>query len=665
MNYPICLIAAALSLTPMVASSARSDEQNFAAMLGGRDPLSCFVQKSDEKLCDGRAGAWQLARLSVSVEATAKALEIAGIGFKSDILQSAIYRDAGKFGFDASLVAPTVALFDLASSANSPFGDKSADVQGLAALSLESLYPGAMKSLDRDISALPGITASNGILSFGDFATIPVGASSGPRSVSEFMNYGHKELDGSTPALDVSPDGGLGLSPSTFSIAAAAAAGLPTPSGVFEGSPLALGFTNHSYAERGVEGAPTPLQGIACSICGGTAEELSLMAGSFDASAGPGEAGGMSGDGMMDMFANSTQQTAQNGGAVGSCMSTCPDSQPEFKAANALDKAGVRNEATGILMMAGSAATLPESGAGGVLGILAGYKTYKDGNTQREQADVERAKGIEACQQKCTPVDEPKTNGEEATPTAAPGNEEPKKNDETQPTTQGSGDQMAIQGGVDEPDATPPEQPTKGDTVTLAGGGSCQAMMFVGRSFCDEPQYAGADPICTGNDLGEVNCGGPNTLITSNTVYVAEEFGDGSLTELKLGGRQFLLGDVSQMTQLRKVGGPSLDIEKFTPVRGGLVNVDYSLLAAAQTPASASAIGNIEDEPLTVPPQPNVDVQPPFLNNGNTPAPGRPPISPVTTGPGLQPCLESFCQEPGIDILTLPPDIDVINPVSP
>jgi len=255
-------MAAAMWLTALTLAmgpiNGWADSESPLEILAERDPLSCMIYGTNSKLCNGPAGAWQLGRLALSVEASAKALELAGIGYEAKDVQAMIFRDGATNGLDLALVTPTVALLDLSTlGPNGPLGKNATEIYGLAALSLESLYPDMASRLGHTrLNDLPGAVSISGFRDFQSHAKFLSGPINNQSSFGfeSFMPVRHKSLANSEPILKLIPGlpvgaglgkPAIGFSPNDFVFTHKAEPKSPSmaPNGPFGGLPLSMAYT--------------------------------------------------------------------------------------------------------------------------------------------------------------------------------------------------------------------------------------------------------------------------------------------------------------------------------------------------------------------------------------------------------------------------------------
>lgn len=139
------------------------------------EPLSCAnttVDYLSTTACKEDVGAYQLGRLSLSVEMFSSLLSDLQVEGSAAEIQAAVYADIGTFGLQAALVGPAMGLADLSSLTSSPYGAKSPEVFGKAMLSLEHLYPGLAEKSGLSVAGLAAkaeLQVSSGPVNFSEF----------------------------------------------------------------------------------------------------------------------------------------------------------------------------------------------------------------------------------------------------------------------------------------------------------------------------------------------------------------------------------------------------------------------------------------------------------------------------------------------------------------
>lgn len=156
------------------------------------DPISCADIVNDylgQSACLGDAGTYQFARLALSIESFADALQSAGLKSDSSNIQMEIYADIARFGVFPSLVLPATTLVDQTSMGNNPFGRKAGEINGRALISLEYLYPGIISDVGSTfvkVSSAAGTKHMPGIANFNQY----MGNSHRSVSIDEFRMFG-------------------------------------------------------------------------------------------------------------------------------------------------------------------------------------------------------------------------------------------------------------------------------------------------------------------------------------------------------------------------------------------------------------------------------------------------------------------------------------------
>jgi len=585
-------------------------QETIGSILANRDPLSCFIVGSSEDICNGRAGAWQLARLSFSVASTAKALELAGIGIDNETLQAKIFSDAATFGFDAALVTPTLALLDLASIEDrSLFGPSTSSVKSLAALSIESLYPGMLAALKIPPEGLPDVSRTTGFDGFGEFAVARPQDLPSNASIASYVPFTHPELGAVKPFLGLTQPAVFGERPSDFAFGGARAELPNLQTGELAGFPLALGFTEHVGSQVVGEAPSSPLQGLACVYCTNFPPSASnfspdMIGASFD---------GGTGAEYMDSFAANTQDGAKKEGTpVGSCFETCVENSADIKRAD--DKWDNAQKKAGVGMLSLAAGAVDPEPVSKTAFILGGLGLLVESKEEKAQANYERNKGVDACSQQCKPVPEKPAsgscsggtggstdsgdagNGGNTGSNSAQSGDEPDSGGECgTPATMSEGVAgMGVEGGPDEPTPALPEPKAQpGGTREISGGAECEVMIFARVSYCNNNSYEAGGPSCLADSLGEVACLGPNVLRDTTAPSYASLPGVPQLVGLPSAEKLMLFGDMRQLQIVAQSG--AFDLREFTAVRGGSVELSAEALLSAQSKAFLG-VGSANDQ---------------------------------------------------------------------
>ena len=153
----------------ILQTTALGAQEMDAKTILRQDPLSCATT-IELPICEGPAGLWQLARLSLAVTATSEALRLAGMSKDGDLIQATIYLDGLRYGFHTSLDIPTLQLLDLAAlGVNGPFPDNYKRILELSAFSREIAFPGTASALGIE-EVINAIDANpDGFANFGSF----------------------------------------------------------------------------------------------------------------------------------------------------------------------------------------------------------------------------------------------------------------------------------------------------------------------------------------------------------------------------------------------------------------------------------------------------------------------------------------------------------------
>ena len=607
-------VALSVAILQFYAGTAIFAQENVAEIISSRDPLSCFAAPTaiDDVECTSAAGVWQLSRLSYSVMATATALEFAGVGVDPSAMQSRILEDGKRFGFDLSLVTPTVEAYNLSKmGSDGPFGENANAVFALSVLSLESLYPGIAMQLGVPIAELSDVVETDGFDSFSAFAAQYDGLQGAEQSITNFVPFETKLLAGQTAVLDFHI-AGFAQGPETNDLAYFPPQSmLPsfTGGGLHAELPLSLGFTEFVSAgvvqQAGLQ--QTPLPELPCIYCGdsagGTPTNFSGMISLSEPAPDP-----VNGQALVGGFGASATAGASDD-AVSACSQTCP-ANPDVQKADAQITAGKEKMFAGGALMIGGVVT-SETGAG-VIAAASGFALMSEGKKDITQGEIDRKKGIEACEKACPPIPQPgggtpetpapapETPTAPATPTpSTPAPTTPaspdKEKEPEQPNAPEEGASasdpnvgMGIEGGVDEPpNWEEPKGPNgsrpKEAQSELSGGGSCTLVTFLDTSACKEPIYTSGDPLCVTNTFGEVSCGSPNTLLPPGALFATDS--RGSLASFDQSAAGILYGDLAQAMELREEHPEAYKgLDGFTPVRGSSVETDLEDLLLAQQP---------------------------------------------------------------------------------
>ncbi|MER8862551.1 hypothetical protein NKI19_02365 [Mesorhizobium sp. M0751] len=649
------IVLAACLLMEIPSASFGGDAKSFADLISSRDPLSCAIEGTRAKLCDGAAGAWQLGRLALSVEATAKALELAGMGFESNTIQQMIYRDGARSGFDLTLVAPTISLLAEASTNAGAFGGKSGEISSLATISLEALYPGAAAELGLGrIEDLPGAKRTDGFSSFPEYAREVSAGNPRALSFEVFMPVRLDTLSGSQPLLKLIPGvtnssqgNNLGPSPNDFVFTSIADRKVPivSSSSPLGGFPVSLAFTESlkgSVDGAGRKAADPGMDSLAktggCVLCekakgGGEIKFLEQLT-------VPGEGSGRTdaepsfGGEFLDTFsirdkdndarapaADSALQTKAN------CLATCPR-----EAVPGLGKTVVGG--TGIVVGAaavygGSVTKNPRLVVGGVTAMVGGAYAMVDGFNSS-------VKGVTACVNKCDPkdnkdlqakeeqpadkdkadkadkakadkekadkekADKDKADKEKADKNKADKNKADKdkadkdKADADKPDNGGNGASAKTQLP---PEARDDNQPD--DTQKKQGGNCRKAIEVNGVKFCKDQIFESGTQACIADSSAEVRCLGSNVIVGSvmsdGPLFVSQTNGDREkLIKLSGSHQEMLFGDVVQASILANVDPEHFNISLFEPIHDGqgtVVRSAAELLRAQSTSFTASGFG--------------------------------------------------------------------------
>lgn len=98
----------------------------------------------ETQACLGDAGSFQAARLGLAVEMFSTVVQGAGVSDPNESIQTALYADITKFGINDALITPAMALADISSMKNSPFGGSSEFIAGRSLATLEYMFPGLL-----------------------------------------------------------------------------------------------------------------------------------------------------------------------------------------------------------------------------------------------------------------------------------------------------------------------------------------------------------------------------------------------------------------------------------------------------------------------------------------------------------------------------------------
>ncbi|TCA58085.1 hypothetical protein E0H71_00340 [Rhizobium leguminosarum bv. viciae] len=614
------VLIAAVQLLLLSTGSSAQDHHALFEILAKRDPLSCVIHGTETDLCSGPAGAWQVGRLALSVEASAKALAVAGIGFDSRDIQAMIYRDGADSGFDLTLVTPTIAMIDIATLGTSgPFGDNAETIRSLATLSLEALYPGIAVQLGyQELSDLPGAQATGGFSDFPAFVDalgrIKAGQT-GPIAFPSFLPVRHSALTQSAPTLQLIP-GGHGLSSQTgqplggspndflFSHTVNNASPKLKVNSAFSGMPVSIAFTDwvaSSFAANGNSQstalARTPFGGAACLLCkdpagsplsGRTLFSAELTTSDFSSQTFEQSSGGQ----FIDNLANLNQFASSSANATSESGDSNGSSGPGASE-KVVKKIGTAAARKGIAAYIGSeiggkvGEKIAKYGGGGPIGAAIGVFLTSE-TISCDPGEVSESCGNADADPKPAGSDEngndPK--GTEGDPKGA--EKDPKgggtdpKNTGNDPKTGGKSENSAdasaqsssrsaagyqVDPEAEDRSTSPPNRP-------VSGPEGCSPETFSTITYCSNPLYGPDDPSCFADRHGQVGCYGPNVVVESvaaaGPLFVMATVDDQPRMLTLDGSRQgFLVGDVVQATLLAAVDHDSFRLEAFEPIHDG------------------------------------------------------------------------------------------------
>jgi hypothetical protein len=188
---PFC---SSLAVACLFVCSANATAQQPDEMVRRSDPMSCARLAADfmsVPLCQYDLGTYQVARVALAGEALASALRAAGLTDSSQEIQAQLLRDVSRFGVHNAMMAPAMAMVDLASASRSPFGKDSQRVSARAMIALEYLVPGVANRAGFSLDALAknaGVQRADGARDFESYMSSQAGKSVGLDAFRQFTS---------------------------------------------------------------------------------------------------------------------------------------------------------------------------------------------------------------------------------------------------------------------------------------------------------------------------------------------------------------------------------------------------------------------------------------------------------------------------------------------
>ncbi|MGO7266025.1 hypothetical protein [Rhizobium johnstonii] len=664
MPVPTVSLRSALAVFLIVglpAKATASDE-----LILNHDPLSCALLGTNERLCSGPGGAWQIGRLSLAVESLAQALILSGLQSDSASVQRSILRDGLAYGFDAALVTPSMALLDLSQLPEGSLGPQQERVGEFAAFALEALYPG---SQDKKFFPDYSFVNTDGFSSFPDYATaLSSNEISTAIRFATFMPIRHRALESSSPVLKLfdglsvggpNPASGNTISVHDFLMTSGPTLQAIPHNSAFAGLPNSLAFAESKTIELSPDRREmlksAPFGGRACLTCNGELADQQMVSAKQE-SASLSAAGGnvnlpSTGGNFLDSIsAKSSSSESQGVGASATCYETCTN---EVKG-KAKSDAGIGWG----MMSAGAAAAArglarrdPVTLAGGAVTAAAGGFKLRDNHQ-------EAAKGMQKCKDLCANLKEEKKEEkkdekstetkekkkdekstekkeekkvdkkkeEKALPDSTPENQDT-NHQQTATTTPRKDREFMPPGCVDagprymnceKPPISP--QPVNSKSLQPENGLplGCQAPSPAppGRMICLKPGYPEDAATCVANQLGSVSCINQQIpvqfLFSSQPLFLAAGENGGKLVKMNGTYADLRFGDLAQAAQLAVLDGSRFSIDAFEPDLDGSSVPSVSEILKVQRPEFFSGgfgddLGIHYDGGLTLPTIPEME----------------------------------------------------------